>query len=404
VKKPSDPRPRIAVVLSHPTQYYSPWFRWVHSHTMLQFKVFYLWDFGVSKRLDPQFGASFEWDVDLLTGYESEIVPNLAKRPGAEHFFGFKNPGLVGRLEEWRPDALLLFGYNWASHLRVVRWARGRGVPLLFRGDSHLLGRGRPRPIVRMALRLLYSRFAAFLCVGAANREYFEAYGVPEEKLFFAPHSVNAELFNGRDPGHRIAAEKMRAHLGIAPGAVIVLFAGKFLAAKQPAELLEAFLKSDPGDTFLVFVGDGPEKGRLQAMVADPSAPGAKDRVRFLPFANQSEMPSRYMLADLFVLPSRGVYETWGLAVNEAMQMGVPCLVSDRVGCQRDLVTPGETGWVFACGDKGALGRGLSQALSDLRSPQRREEILRSVELRISGYSYARTTEGLLAALAAIQV
>jgi glycosyltransferase involved in cell wall biosynthesis len=49
-------------------------------------------------------------------------------------------------------------------------------------------------------------------------------------------------------------------------------------------------------------------------------------------------MPARYLLADLFVLASRGLYETWGLAVNEAMHMGVPALVSDRVGCQRDLV------------------------------------------------------------------
>src|SRR5580658_55124 len=132
VKISPDTKLRVAVVLSHPTQYYSPWFRWMRSHTTLQFKVFYLWDFGVSKHRDPQFGTSFEWDVDLLSGYESEIVPNLAKRPGAEHFFGFKNPALIGRLEAWRPDALLLFGYKWASHLRVIRWARAHGVPLLF--------------------------------------------------------------------------------------------------------------------------------------------------------------------------------------------------------------------------------------------------------------------------------
>jgi glycosyltransferase involved in cell wall biosynthesis len=66
-------------------------------------------------------------------------------------------------------------------------------------------------------------------------------------------------------------------------------------------------------------------------------------------------MPARYLLADIFVLPSRGHYETWGLAVNEAMHLGVPCLVSDLVGCQRDLVTPGETGWVFSADDPEAL-------------------------------------------------
>jgi glycosyltransferase involved in cell wall biosynthesis len=390
---------RLAVVLSHPTQYYGPWFRWMRSHTQLQFRVFYLWDFGVSKRHDPQFGTSFEWDVDLLSGYDSEIVPNVAKRPGAERFFGFKNPGLGDRLAEWRPDAVLLFGYKWATHLGVVRWARRRGIPLLLRGDSHLLGRGSPRLHVRLPLRLLFSRFSSFLYVGAANREYFEAFGVPPGKLFFAPHSVNADLFNPEGREHRQASEALRAQLGIPPGAKVVLFAGKFLPAKQPVELMQAFLSADPADTYLVFVGDGPERERLKAMIEDPNASSGKSRVRFLPFANQSEMPSRYLLSDLFVLPSRGHYETWGLAVNEAMHMGIPCLVSTRVGCQRDLVKQGETGWVFDPEDPEALGRALSAALAELRSVSRCREIGEAVGRRIAGYTYAQTTSGLLEAL-----
>jgi glycosyltransferase involved in cell wall biosynthesis len=209
------------------------------AHTGLQFRVFYLWDFGVAKRHDPQFGTSFAWDVDLLSGYDNEIVPNVAKRPGAERFFGYDNPGLEERLAAWSPDALLLFGYKWASHLRVIRWARRKGIPLLFRGDSHLLGRGRPRLHVRLALRLLFSRFSSFLYVGAANREYFEAFGVPREKLFFAPHSVNAELFNRESHEHQQASEALRSQLGIPLGPKVVLFAGKFddLWAQRNSEL-----------------------------------------------------------------------------------------------------------------------------------------------------------------------
>jgi glycosyltransferase involved in cell wall biosynthesis len=148
--------------------------------------------------------------------------------------------------------------------------------------------------------------------------------------------------------------------------------------------------------TALVFVGDGPELGRLQASA------GARDDgppVRFLPFANQSEMPSRYLLASLFVLPSRGVYETWGLAVNEAMDMGLPCLVSSRVGCQRDLVTQGETGWVFDSDDPSSLARTLRSALTELGSSARRSELRAAIGRRIAGYSYEKTTDGLLAAL-----
>lgn len=401
--KPLDTGERLAVVLSHPTQYYSPWFRWLRSHTSITFRVFYLWDFGVAEHSDPDFGTSFTWDVDLLSGYESEFVANASKRPGAEHFFGFNNPGLAGRLEAWRPTALLLFGYKWASHVRAILWALRSGVPILFRGDSHLLGRGTPPAHVRMVLRALYSRFASFLYVGAANREYFKALGVPDRKLFFAPHSVNGVLFNRDDPAHREAAGRLRIELGIGPSDRVVLFAGKLIAAKQPSELLEAFLDLSPPATFLVFVGDGPERERLQALAAARTGPGGISPVHFLPFANQSEMPSRYLLAELFVLPSRGHYETWGLAVNEAMHMGIPCLVSSLVGCQRDLVTEGETGWTFDPAVPGALRRSLSAALAALAPAAHREEIRHGVERRIAGYTYAQTTSGLLAALAALR-
>ena len=52
------PRPRrLAVVLSHPTQYYSPWFRWLQARCPdVQLRVFYLWEFGVVPTRDPQFG------------------------------------------------------------------------------------------------------------------------------------------------------------------------------------------------------------------------------------------------------------------------------------------------------------------------------------------------------------
>ena len=40
---------RLAIVLSHPVQYYSPWFRHLAAREELSVKVFYLWDFGVKE-------------------------------------------------------------------------------------------------------------------------------------------------------------------------------------------------------------------------------------------------------------------------------------------------------------------------------------------------------------------
>lgn len=400
---PTDgPKVRLAIVLSHPTQYYSPWFRWMRVHTDLEFRVFYLWDFGVTPSRDPHFGTTFEWDVDLLSGYDSELVPNISKAPGAEAFFGFNNPEITGRLSDWQPNAILLFGYKWASHLRVILWATVHRIPLIFRGDSHLLGRERPRPLVRLALRLLYSRFACVLYAGVANKEYFQAFGVPQAKLFFAPHSVDADLFDAGDARTRGLADKLRSDHALAPDTKVALFAGKLVPAKQPVELLKAFAHLNLPGSALIFVGDGPEKEALMSLAAHSAAQPSNPRIIFLPFANQSEMPARYLASDLFVLPSRGSYETWGLAVNEAMLMGVPCLVSDRVGCQRDLVTEGQTGWVFASEDPAALEGALSTALAEIGSPARLNEIREAVERRIRGYTYIQTTAGLIGALGSL--
>lgn len=380
--------PRLAVVLSHPVQYYSPWFRHLAAEPGLQLKVFYLWNFGVTAQRDRQFDRTFTWDVDLLSGYDHEFVPNVARDPGSHHFRGLHNPSLRARLLAWSPAAILVFGYAYRTHLGLLLRPP---APLIFRGDSHLIGHPAPSWFKRVSLRHIYSRCDAVTFVGQANRDYFRTFGVPDSKLHFAPHCVDASRFT-RTPALEAAAADLRAQLGLA-GKKIVLFAGKFVPAKQPAALLEAFLALAPADTALLFVGDGPERPRLESLAA--TRPDCL--VRFLPFANQSEMPVRYALADLFVLPSRGLYETWGLAVNEAMHLGVPCLVSERVGCQRDLVTHRETGWVFSATDPHSLQSTLRLALDDLASqaPAFRER----VAARIAGYTFSAATAGLRRAL-----
>lgn len=388
---------RLAIVLSHPVQYYSPWFRWMAQHSNLNFRIFYLWDAGVKTSHDQQFNTTFAWDIDLLSGYDYEFIPNTATHPGTNHFNGLKNPTLISRIRAWQPAAILLFGYKYRTHLRLILWARFRGLPLIFRGDSHLLGRPQLAWWKKAPLRVLYRQFSAFICTGLANHAYFHYFDVPKKRLFIAPHSVDASLFTSDDKT-RSAAASLRDQLGIPSASRVILFAGKFVPAKQPLELLRGFLKMNADNAVLVFVGDGEEKAALKDLAISARA----GSVHFLPFANQSEMPVRYELADIFILPSRGIYETWGLAVNEAMHMGVPCIVSDRVGCQLDLVTDGETGWVFNSEDPFALGKKLSQALAVLGDPLALARIKTAVAQRISKYTYADTFQGLGKALSCI--
>jgi glycosyltransferase involved in cell wall biosynthesis len=314
----------------------------------MQIKVFFTWHAGETAQLDPGFGRSFAWDIPLTEGYEFEAVPNTARDPGPHHFWGLQNPNLVERVAAWRPDAVHVTGYAWRSHLAAIRRFAGAGLPVIFRGDSHLLdGRGawwRWQVKYRL-LRTVYSWPAAFLCVGRANKEYYRAFGVAESKLFDCPHSVETGRFTIGSVELEKEAAAWRSELEIGAGQTALLFAGKFEDKKRPLPLMRAFLRCGLQDAVLLMVGDGGLGRQVRALAAEHP-----QRFRVLPFQNQSRMPLVYRLGDLFILPS-AYGETWGLAVNEAMACGRPVLVSDRVGCHADVVRTGLNGEVFAVDD-----------------------------------------------------
>jgi len=390
-------RIRLAIVISHPIQYYAPWFKRLAQEPTIFLHVFYLSDQGISNKTDREFGKSFSWDVDLLSGYSYEFVHNSASHPGTHHFFGLCNHGLHSAIRRFSPQALLIFGYNYYSHLSLILH---RPTSLLFRGDSTLLRSRPPTGLRRFILRGIYSRFSAFLPVGQANADYFRHCGVPPQKLFHAPHCVDIDHFS--PTAERLAeAAQLRTSYSIPTDAVVLLFSGKFIPIKKPQLLLSSFLQvaREFPHAHLVFSGDGELLPVLQDNLSRSPSP-IKKRVHFLPFANQSAMPARYLLGDCLLLPSES--ETWGLAVNEAMHLGRPAIVSDRVGCHPDLIQHGETGWVFRSGDKNSLARTLRKVLSLSRAELAQKG--RAAQAHAASFNYDNATAGLLAALRSLRL
>ena len=216
---------------------------------------------------------------------------------------------------------------------------------------------------------------------------------MPDDRLFFTPHAVDNDRFARAPEETQRAADQWRAELGIARDRRVILFAGKLQPKKRPDDLIAAFLRLGRDDVTLLIVGDGELEQPLRAQAA------GHPRIVFAPFQNQSLMPRTYALADLFILPSFGRDETWGLAVNEAMCLGKPIIVSSHVGCARDLVEPGGNGLVFPAGDVDALTAALRDALSD---PERLAQWGRRSREIISGYTYARGVDGLRQACRAL--
>jgi glycosyltransferase involved in cell wall biosynthesis len=196
-------------------------------------------------------------------------------------------------------------------------------------------------------------------------------------------------------------AATWKASLGLPADALVVLFAGKLEIQKRPMDLLEAFLEAhdallvaDSPAPVLLFVGSGAWEERLRARSGDRTG----RTVFFAPFQNQSRMPCVYAAADVLVLPSES--ETWGLSVNEAMNMARPAIVSHAVGCGPDLIRQDQTGWIFTAGDVPGLASTLARALTPGREALRRAG--KAGRTVVSGYSFEAAAAVLLAALSTL--
>lgn len=352
---------RLAIVVSHPVQYFAPLYQRLARREDVTVKVFYTWHAGQAPVKDRGFNKLVAWDIPLTSGYEFELVPNVSSDPGDHHFWGLNNPSLVGRIMAWGPDAVHVTGWAWYSHLQALWALSRRGVATFFRGDSHLLDGGLWGPrwwAKRAVLTRVYSWPAAFLCVGKANRAYYEAFGVEADRLHDCPHSIDVERFAEPAESLEVEAASWRRELDIGDDRVVLLFAGKFERKKQPLELMRAVRELGGADIVLIMVGGGELDDEVRAIAAsDPS------RFRVLPFQNQSRMPVVYRLGDVFVLPS-AYEETWGLAVNEAMACGRPAIVSDRVGCAEDMIDE-SCGRVFPRDDFPAMMRVVAELAAD---------------------------------------
>lgn len=335
---------RLAIITTHPIQYNAPLFKLLSERNKVDIKVFYTWSQSEQMNIyDPGFGINKAWDIPLLEGYKFAFPTNISKKPGSHHFRGVVNPSLIKEIEAFKPDALLVYGWSFVSHLRAMRYFKNK-IPVLFRGDSTLESiisssviKRRLRSVV---LRWVYKYIDIALYAGTLNKEYYSHAGLKEHQLIFMPHAVDNVRFSNA-PVENVAVLKQK--LGIPGDAIVLVFAGKLEWQKDPAVLLEAFRQMNNNDVHLVMVGNGALEPSLKEKFSSCK------NVHFVPFQNQSAMPVIYALADVFVLPSKS--ETWGLGVNEAMAAGKAIVVSDRCGCSVDLVKERENGLIFRTGD-----------------------------------------------------
>lgn len=386
---------KIALVTTHPIQYYAPWFALLAKEKNIELKVFYTFSQRQTDLFDNQFEKKIEWDIPLLEGYNYEFVLNTSSKPNLGNFGGVKCPDLIEKIEAWEATHILIFGWNYHAHLSVMRYFKGK-IQVWFRGDSTLLNEKNGLKLIlrRLFLKWVYSYVDCAFYVGTNNKKYFEVHGLKENQLMFAPHAIdNIRFQNNSENNYELKAIKWREELGISKNDKVIIFAGKFEKEKNPLLLLKAFNaislsqnqdEVKKNDLKLIFIGNGTLEKELKQEAKN------NINVLFLPFQNQTVMPILYRLCDIFCLPSTN--ETWGLAINEAMACGRAIIVSDKVGCANDLIIDKVNGFIFEANNL----NGLISTIKEIYDIDKISKMGTNSQRIIKDWSFKEITESII--------
>jgi glycosyltransferase involved in cell wall biosynthesis len=389
-------RYRLAILVSHPIQYFVPLFKHLARQPEIDLTVVYCSLHGAEAGRDPGFRRSFAWDVPLLDGYRYKLLRNYWPGQLGEGFFTRLNPGVVREFQRGGYDAVIIFGWRdftyclglVAAYLSRLPWIMGGAGISLFEDDA----RGLKKLLKKLILGTIFRRTGAFLVRGRSHELSYERYGVTPGRFFFMPMAVDNEFFSIHSDRAKPHRATIRARYQIPSDAVLLLFAGKLLPGKRPQDILAvlARLQAVVPQLCAAFVGEGELRPFLEAEMRRLGLNNAF----LLGFKNLSEMPEMYAMSDVLVMPSN--HEAWGLVTNEAMATGLPVVVSNRVGASMEIIRDGDNGFVYPVGDIDSLARIVRRVAED---PSLRERMGRRSREIIQGISYDQCVTGILAAV-----
>src|SRR5918993_266864 len=99
---------RLAIVNSHPIQYFAPLYAFLNRDPALDITALYCSDFSLRGAIDPGFKQAVKWDVDLVSGYRSVFLGKAAKKRTPRGFWSLICPQAWSQIRSGRYDVILL--------------------------------------------------------------------------------------------------------------------------------------------------------------------------------------------------------------------------------------------------------------------------------------------------------
>lgn len=201
--------------------------------------------------------------------------------------------------------------------------------------------------------RHLLRRTSAVVTNTSAVVDFYAQRGLSTERFVVIPNAVEVPT------GRRLTAADVCQRLQLPPRKNVVLAIGRLWPQKGYPDLIWAgeLLRVACPDTWLVIIGDGPQRARLQHYRDQVRA---EDAVRFV----GQRTDAHELLSGASLLWNGSLYEGQSNTILEAMAWGIPVVATDIPGT-RDLVVPEVTGCLYNPGDVATLTRSSVRLLED---------------------------------------
>ncbi|RTY86016.1 glycosyltransferase family 4 protein [Flavobacterium sp. RSP15] len=265
------------------------------------------------------------WDHKKLTPYVPPVIKGVSYYNRSETDY----KAILELCNKIHPDIIYISGWMDKDYLKVTMQMKLKGIPIVVGFDDIWYGTLRQKAAV-LIFPILYKKYFSHAWVaGPYQFEYAKRLGFKNSKIIFDLLSANTQSF---DASCNTESDKGKRKY--------FLYVGRLSEAKNIDKLVEGFKiykEVHKGNWGLVCVGNGNLKSTIDSCTD----------IKYISFSTESELKELARSAGAFVLASK--HEPWGLVVHEFASMGLPLLVSDKVGSKPIFFVNGFNGFGFSC-------------------------------------------------------
>ncbi|PIN75621.1 hypothetical protein COV18_02125 [Candidatus Woesearchaeota archaeon CG10_big_fil_rev_8_21_14_0_10_37_12] len=341
-------KPNIAIIHSETRSYRVPLF---DKLSKAYNTVFYFTHGGGWSK---QYPSSKEWRYCDLRSY---------------NIIGYKgdfSPSIIKWLFKRKHDVIITSGLaSFATHVSFLI-AKITGKKLILWDETWEWPRTFGARIAKLYAKFIVKHADACIAAGSKAKEFYVSFGAKPKKVFIA-NNCAVDLLKKKTDSQKIAELKKKYNL---KNKKIVLYLGRIIKYKGLDYLIRAFAKIEKSNPDAILIIGGPDCGWEAHCKKLAKNIGLKNYV-FIGSVPHSEVKEHYLLADVFVLPSRTLYEnnvvneSWGLAINEALSLGIPIVSTTAVAAGYDMIKNGKNGFLVKERDVSAISNAIQSTLKN---------------------------------------